>query len=418
MFFPRPFIHRTPRSHLKAMFVITSLGYGGAETLLLNLMRRLDRSRFSPELCCLKSLGPLGEEAAREIPAHAYGMKSKYDVGVLKWLTQLLGERDIDALVTVGAGDKMFWGRLAAWKANTPVIASALHTTSWPDCVGFLNRRLTPLNDAFIGVAPSHGRHLIEVEKFPEHKVFVIPNGVDTEIFAPDEVSSKLRDELKLPSGAPVAGIVARLGEEKNHELFLRMASRVVQTASNAQFLIVGDGPLRSQLESRTRELSLADNVQFLGARPDVPELLRALDVFVLTSKMEANPVSILEAMASGKPVVATRVGSVPETVKDGQTGYLVSSGDEDALTNRVTELLLNTDRAQQFGQAARKRVVDNWSLSGMVSGYEELLGSLYRMRMGLSLRPPRNNDLTLAETGSFDALAAYEAAAPMETGA
>src|SRR6185437_13007073 len=200
----------------------------GAETLLVNLVRRMDRTRFQPELCCLKYFGPLGEALAEEIPAFSGLLRHKFDVRVLGRLTRLLKTRQIDALITVGTGgDKMFWGRLAAWRAGTPVIASALHSTGLPDRVEWLNRRLAPLTDAFIAVARPHARYLAEHEGCPPAKVVVIPNGVDVERFRPIPRDCALRERLGLPAEAPVAAIVAALRPEKNHELFLRAAALI-----------------------------------------------------------------------------------------------------------------------------------------------------------------------------------------------
>ena len=210
---------------------------GGAETLLCNIMRTMDRSRFSPEICCLKELGPLGEELSQEFPTFYGNLRSKFDLRVLPRLTRLLRRRNVDALVTVGCGDKMFWGRLAARFAGTPVVASALHSTGWPDGVGRLNRWLTPWTDAFIAVASDHGKHLVEHERFPESKVHVIPNGVNTERFQYNgNAARKIREELGIPLQAPVAGIIAALRPEKHHEMFLRMSKRVLDFLPDAHF--------------------------------------------------------------------------------------------------------------------------------------------------------------------------------------
>ncbi len=309
------------------MFVITSMPVGGAETLLVELLRRLDRSRFLPELCCLKDLGPLGEALAREIPAHHGLLRRKTDVSVLWRLAGLMRRRRIDAVVTVGGGDKMFWGRLAARLAGVPVIASALHSTGWPDRVQLANRLLAPITDAFIAVAEPQGRYLAAHEGCTAAKIRVIPNGVDVERFRPRPPNETLRQEFDLAADAPVVGIVAALRPEKNHALFLRAAAGVRRAVPNARFLIVGDGPQRGELEALARSLAISDAVRFLGTRSDVPEVLSLIDVLALSSHMEANPVSILEAMAAEKPVVATRVGSVDKAVHDGRSGYLVSPG-------------------------------------------------------------------------------------------
>jgi glycosyltransferase involved in cell wall biosynthesis len=373
MLFPREALADLPdRGPLRVMFVVTSMPVGGAETLLVELIRRMDRSRFSPELCCLKELGPLGETLAAEVPAHHGLLAAKADVSVLWRLARLM--RRIDAVVTVGAGDKMFWGRLAARLAGVPVIASALHSTGWPDRVQFANRLLAPLTDAFIAVAEPQGRYLAAHEGCTAAKIHVIPNGVDVERFRPCPPNETLRREFALAADAAVVGIVAALRPEKNHSLFLRAAARVRRAVPNARFLIVGDGPQRGALEALADALSVADAVRFLGTRSDVPEVLSLIDVLALTSHIEANPVSVLEAMAAGKPVVATRVGSVDQAVQCGRSGYLVSPGGEEELAGRLIELLRDRWRAAVFGRAGRQHVLEHASIQRMVAGYEDLL--------------------------------------------
>lgn len=366
------------RGPLKVMFVITSMPVGGAESLLAELLRRMDRQRFSPELCCLKERGPLGEVLAEEVPTFAWLIGHKFDVAVLWRLAWLFRRRGIDAVVTVGAGDKMFWGRLAAWLADVPVVCAALHATGYPDRVERINRLLAPLTDAFIAVAEPHARHLVEHEGCPAAKVRVIPNGVDPEKFRPRPGGRQLKPSLGIPADAPVVGIVAALRPEKNHELFLRMAALVVRRVPEAHFLIVGDGPERPQIEQCCAEFGLSERVHLLGTRTDVAELLGMIDVVALTSRNEANPVSILEAMAAARPVVATAVGSVGETVIEGQTGHLVPPGDAVALASRVVGLLRDTPRAAAMGRAGREHVLNHWSVDRMVRGYEELLAEIY----------------------------------------
>ncbi len=369
------------RGPLRVMFLITSMPVGGAETLGVRLIRRLDRSRFLPELCCLKERGPLGEVLSGEVPTHARLLRHKYDLWVLPRLVRLMHRRRVDAVVTVGAGDKMFWGRLAARMAEVPVVASALHSTGWPDGVGRLNRMLTPITDAFIAVAAEHGRYLSEAERFPARKVFVIPNGIDTDRFAPLPDSHRMREALGIEPSAPVVGIVAALRPEKNHRLFLEAAAQVRGKLPQARFLVVGDGPERPALERYAAALGVAEAVQFLGTRDDVPAVVSTFDLFALTSDNEANPVSILEAMAMAKPVVATRVGSVSENVLDGRTGYLVPPRDASEMARRWLDLLHHPLQAHSFGATGRQHVLAHGSLATMVAGYEQLIEQIYRTK-------------------------------------
>jgi glycosyltransferase involved in cell wall biosynthesis len=386
------------RGPLRVLFAITSIPVGGAETLLVNLVRRMDRRRFQPEICCLKEPGPLGEQLASEMPVYSGFLESKYDLRVVSRLRRLMVRRQTDALVTVGAGDKMFWGRLAAWRARVPVVLSALHSTGWPDGVGTLNRCLTPLTDGFIAVAKDHGRFLIEEEGFPANKVHVIPNGVDTQRFCPNPVAREaIRHDLRIHADVPVFGIVAALRPEKNHLLFLRAAKLIRQAIPDAMFLLVGDGPQREQIKVAVASAGLHDCVRLLGSRGDIPDLLAAMDVFVLSSRMEANPVSILEAMAAGLPVVATRVGSVFETVHDGRNGYLVQSGDAESIARHCIFLASRPDVAQRMGQLGRQVTEQQWSVDCMVEGYQQLIVEVYQRKRGplpdLATEGPRSRD-------------------------
>jgi len=368
------------RGPLRVMFVITCMPVGGAETLLVELIRRLNRDHFVPELCCLKYRGPLGDAIAQQVPTWTGLLAHKFDFAVLGRLRRLLRRRRIDAVVTVGTGgDKMFWGRLAAWLEGVPVICSWLHSTGLPDHVELPNRLLAPVTDAFVGVAEPHGRYLAEHEGCPASKVRVIPNGVDTQRFRPRWPNEALRESLGLSKAAPVVGIVAALRPEKRHDRFLQCAVRILGQIPAARFLIVGDGPDRRRLESLAADLGLVQSVHFLGSRDDVPELLALFDVMLLTSEMEANPVSILEAMAAEKPVVAPAVGSIGETVINGKTGVLFVPGDVDAASAAVVELLGDRNRAAAMGRAGREAVLSRWSIEQMVDGWETLLADLYQ---------------------------------------
>ncbi|MCG8449883.1 MAG: glycosyltransferase, partial [Pirellulales bacterium] len=317
---------------------------------------------------------------------------------VLLRLWRLMRREQIDVVVTVGAGDKMFWGRLAARLAGVPVVMSALHSTGWPDSVGKLNRLLTPLTDAFIGVADAHAEHLVRHENFPREKVHTIYNGVDTERFVPGD-GIALRCELGLPLDAPVVGILAALRPEKNHELFLAGARRIVRALPNTHFVVIGDGPRRADLQRLAGELGIASSTRWLGSRPDVPELMQAINLLALTSHNEASPVSILEAMSCGVPVVAADVGSVAEMVLPGETGELFAPGDVEGFVAAALKMLQDPDRSTQQGRVGRQRVVERWSLEAMVAGYETLITRLHAARVQPSVSRSSSEVLTSRTT-------------------
>lgn len=376
------FVHTHPVRPLKTAFAITSMPVGGAETLLVNLIRRFRRTHVSPSVVCLKERGPLGEEISKEVSVTQNWIRGKFDVGVAFRLAKHFRKESIDAVVTVGAGDKMFWGRIAAKLAGVPVVCSALHSTGWPDGVGKLNRCLTGITDAFIGVAKPHGQFLVDFEKFPPNKVVVIPNGVDTNRFVPSaEAKRDVCKELGLANDCSLIGIVAALRPEKNHELFVRVAKRIVEQRRDSHFLIIGDGPQRRAIETLIQQLDLTNHVHLLGNRSDTPRLLAALDLFALTSHNEASPVSILEALSCEVPVVASRVGSISESVLDQWNGYTVEPGNEEEFARRMDEILSNREFAKQLGQNGRQHVVQNGSLDNMVNQYEELLHRIFALK-------------------------------------
>jgi len=367
---------------LRTLFVITSMPVGGAETLLVNLMDRFDPARIESEVVCLKAPGPLGESIANRHVVHSRFLNSKWDIRVLSRLAKLMRGRQIDAVVTVGAGDKMFWGRLAAKVAGVPVICSALHSTGWPDGVGRMNRWLTPLTDGFIAVASHHGDHLIQHERFPADRVHIIRNGIDCQRFAPAcGAAANLRSELSLAPDARLIGIVAALRAEKNHAMFIDVAASICNVDPRAHFVIVGDGPERGAIEQQIDLYGLADRVHLLGTRHDTPEIVAALDVFLLCSHNEASPVSILEALSCGVPVISTRVGSVAESVREGETGFLVAPGDQEAMTQRLRQLLADQPLRQRLGSAGRELVQQTGSLDSMVTGYTELIEATFRKK-------------------------------------
>ena len=367
------------RGPLRVMFIHTEMVVGGAETLLAEILRKMNRERFRPELCCLKRLAELGEILSEEIPVFTGLIENKYDVTVLSRLTRLLRQRRIDAVVTVGTGgDRMFWGRLAGWRARVPVILSSLHSTGYPVSVEWMNRMLAPMTDGFIGCARSHSEFLVEGERCPQNKVFTVWNGVDVDRFRPRDKTA-MRGPLEIDADRPVAGIVAALRPEKQHVMLMEAMSQVVSRLPNALLLVVGDGVERDAIEAKIAELGLASNVRMLGTRHDVPEVLAAMDLKVLSSKMEANPASTLEAAACGLPVVVPNVGSLPDTVIHERTGLLCEPDNPGALADDMVRILSDRERAREMGEAGRELVCRRFSVEAMVRGYERLIEGVYR---------------------------------------
>jgi glycosyltransferase involved in cell wall biosynthesis len=223
-----------------------------------------------------------------------------------------------------------------------------------------------------------HRDYLVEKERISLEKIEIIPNGIEIEKFGYVD-KGETRKSLGITEKAPVVGILAMLRHEKAHDVFLKAAALVLQRVPSAYFLIIGDGTERGRLEKFTRELKIHEKVYFLGVRQDITQLLGILDVAVLSSHpvVETFPVSVLEYMASSKPVVATRVGSLSELVEEGVTGFLVDAGDFKSMANRIISLLDNPTLACRMGKEGRKKVQKQYSVAKMVQRHEQLFQRL-----------------------------------------
>ena len=242
-----------------------------------------------------------------------------------------------------------------------------------------IERLLARFTDKIIVISPLQYSELChQIKVAPPEKFAIIPLGFDlTQFFNAEVHCGKLRSELHISEDTLLVGIVGRLTAIKNHALFLRSAARVLEKVANVRFLIVGDGELAVELKELSNDLQIQENVIFLGWRDDMPVIYADLDLVALTSLNEGTPVSLIEAMASGKAVVATAVGGVPDIVFDGQTGILVPSGDEEKLSAAIIDLLEDAEKRRHFGKRGREFVKGKFTkerlFADMAKLYEDL---------------------------------------------
>jgi len=282
-------------------------------------------------------------------------------------------------------------GRVAARLAGVPVVLHTFHGHVFRGYFGprktqfFINleKFLARLSDCVVTVSKGLRHDLAAYGIAPLTKIAVVPLGFDLEPFltVTQEAGARWRREAGLPEDAPLVGIVARLTGVKNHRLFLEMARRVADAAPETWFAVVGDGELRAELEAYAAELGLAGRVRFTGWVRDMPPVYAALDVVVITSLNEGTPVTLIEGMAAGRPVVSTAVGGVPDIVADGESGLLAPSGDADGLARAVTALLRAPARRQAMGQVGRESVRERFSAARLVGDVERLYLELLAFR-------------------------------------
>lgn len=273
-------------------------------------------------------------------------------------------------------------GRVAARLVGVPVVVHTYHGHVFHGYFSpaktrlflAIERWLARRTDCLLTVSEAVRRNLLDLGIDTPERLRVVPLGLDLDRFLVCEsFRGQLRAELGIDPGALLVGMVARLVPIKRHECFLRAAAEVARRHLGCQFLLVGDGECRAELERLVGQLTLNGRVRFLGWRQDLERIYADLDLVVLTSANEGSPVSLIEAMASGRPVVATGVGGVPDLVEDGVTGFLVPPEDPSALARAIGALLANPEQRRVFGQAGRERVYPAFSA-------ERLLGDMDRL--------------------------------------
>ncbi|MFH0777214.1 MAG: glycosyltransferase [Candidatus Eisenbacteria bacterium] len=368
----------------RVTFLSSTLGTGGAERMVREFALRLDRSRFEPSVICLRTPGRMGEEIASGGLNVLNGiMHSRYDPAALFRLRRALRESRTDVLFCLDQQNAVVLGSLASLGLVRRVFVAVHSTRQW----GGKRSLSAPMRwslrfvDRVIAVGRNQANYLRDEEGVRGEKIALIPNGIDLDEFRDAPAREDVRAALGVPAQSPVAGIVASLRPEKNHELFLEAAAMARREVPDSRFLIVGGGKRQTYLEQIARSLGIAEQVIFTGERRDGRRFVQALDVAVLCSHpvVETLPVFLLEAMALRKPVVATRVGDVASLVEDGVNGYLVQPGSAHDLAGAIVRLLKNEDLRTGMGRRGHEKVIKEFQLSRSVRMLEELVDS----RMG-----------------------------------
>lgn len=359
----------------KVIHVITTLDVGGAEKHLLSLTGALDRERFHPVVVYLKGVGSMAADFKQEgVRVLSVPMRGPLDLSLLPRLRALFREEK-PAIVHTHLFKADIYGAFAAHRAGVPVVLSTKHNEDQylrNPFFAFLGRKAAAACDRVVVISEAVGRFTEQVGGIPAIKMRKIPYGLK---FSPPENGARprIRGELGVPEEAPLVGTVGRLYPQKGQVYLLRAMAEVVKEVEGVRLLIVGDGPLRGELEAEARQLGIASRVVFAGLRRDVPAILSAIDLFTLPSLWEGFGLVLLEAMAASKPVIGTRVGSLPEVISENETGLLVPPSDPGSLARAILELLSRPERARRMGRAGRGRLESLFSLETMVRAWENL---------------------------------------------
>ena len=362
---------------IHVMQVLHTLEIGGAEKLAYDIAKKFD-SPFEFSFFCLDDLGYLSDVIRKEGGnTYCFGRKQGWDFSLIKRFASLLTEKEVD-IIHAHQYTPYFYSVLASFfSKKKPAVIFTEHGRHQPDKVRpkrvIFNKIFQYFTSRFTGVAKFSKDSLVEFEKIPASKIDVIYNGIDLEKFPRQFSKTEIRKKLNFNADDKLIGIIARLDPIKDHKSLITAISFIKDTLPNCKLLIVGDGPMRDELEQQTESLNLKNNVIFLGMRTDVPDILMALDIFVLPSIMEATSVTLLEAMSASLPVIATKVGGNKEIVIDGTTGILVESQTPKEIASALEQLLNNIEVSKNMGLAGRQRVEQNFTFQKMIDQYKQL---------------------------------------------
>nr|BCX01989.1 MAG: glycosyl transferase family 1 [Bacteroidota bacterium] len=362
---------------VKVLHILPSFGPGGAERLVVDLMEAMDRERFEVAAVSLfPEGGSILEEEIREKGLKVFFLNKRLgpDPGVMVPLYRLI--RDFRPQVVHTHRYVLRYALAPVMRNRVPVRVHTVHNVAQNevDTVGKWVHRLAFGLFGVVPVSISQGVAATVKALYGQRlNTPVIYNGIPTERFLSLNKPIKRQDEKR------VLLHIGRFAPQKNHLLLLEGFARAQARYPDLELWLVGDGPLRPEVERWVRERGLLDRVCLLGLRNDVPELLAQADMLLLPSDWEGVPLVVLEAMAAGKPVVATRVGGVPELVEDGRTGLLVPPQDPEALAAAILRLAQDAELRREMGEAGRRRALERFDIQKTARAYGELYLKLLR---------------------------------------
>jgi L-malate glycosyltransferase len=359
-------------------FVVHVMQVAGAEVLVRETIARLG-PRIRPTVFCLDKVGQIGEELlAAGVDLVCLNRRPGWDFSVSRKLAKEARARRIEVFHAHQYTPFFYtaFAKLLMWPQPRVILTE--HGRHYPDVVSPARRafnrlvldRLADEVNACVGFS---GRALSRIDGFRGNRIEIIDNGIEVDRYHPAVNKAELRTRLELNPTRRFVVHVARHHPVKDQPTLLRGFALAAPHLPDVDLLVVGDGPLRGDLEALARTLGIADRVTFLGIRKDIPDVLAAADVFALTSVSEAASLTLLEAMASGLPAVVTNVGGNPDLVRDGIDGLLFTRGDAAGCAAAFRRLFTEPGLIENLGANARQRVQEKYRLETTIEKYAEL---------------------------------------------
>ncbi len=367
----------------KVLHVIYSLYRGGAERVIETQLLGADRRRFEYLVCSITGGGDMIDRMSNAgARVFLLGKRRRGDVTAVTKLANLIRSEHVD-LLHLHNSPGMFWGTLAQIASGTgaPIVRTE-HNPYLPENMPALFRWVLPpfTRRASRIICVSERVRQSFAGRFPElaGKFIEIPNGIRLQDYEKLPPRAECRAQYKLLPGAKLIGTVGRLAPVKNHKLLIEALFLVRQTVPDVHLAIIGEGEMREALAAYAADLSVSEYVSLVKETQTIDHFYGAIDIFCLSSDSEGMPLTLLEALASGVPVVSTEVGGIPEIIENGKTGYLVPRGSADSLAQRIVELLQNPSKATELALSGRKMVHERFPAEKMIAAteavYEEVL--------------------------------------------
>lgn len=369
-------------SRVHVVFSIDTMNVGGTEMNAVRTAERLDPSRFRLSVVTLRGEGTLAERYERlGVPVVRFPIRSLYGPDTMRQGMRLARFLRDQSVSVVHCHDQYsnFFSALSARAAGVPVIITSKRWLHSPLRYRIANGIGFRASTRVLANSQSVARSLEADDKLRRDRVVVIPNFVDEQAFErpPDEVIDGWRTELGIEPDAQIIGVVASLSPIKAHATLLRAVAALVPRWPLVRLVLVGDGTERESLRRLANELGLDGVVRFAGLRPQLPSFHFLFDVSVLSSVSEGFPNSLVEAMAAGRPIVATNVGGVPDAVRDGENGLLVPPGDPASFADALEHLLASPHRRDAMGAAGASRARTEFHARQVVGSLERLYDRL-----------------------------------------
>lgn len=373
-----PTPHAGTPTPVRVAFVLHVMQVAGAEVLVVETIRRLG-ARIAPVVLCLDAVGPLGEQLRAEgVPVISFDRRPGLDWRLFGRMAREIRSRQID-VVHAHQYTPFFYASVAARLARTrPHVIFTEHGRHYPDVVSakrrWANRLIFDrLADEITAVCAWSADSLADKDGFTRSRISVIPNGIDLGRYSSDEGRAVVASRLGLAPDRRRIVMVARFHPVKDHATLVAAFAAVAGARADVDLVLVGDGPLRADVERQVDRLRLSERVLFAGVRRNVADWLRASDIFTLSSVSEAASITLLEAMACGLPSVVAAVGGNPELVRNSIDGLLVPRGDAEAFAAAFLRLLGAAEEREAMGRSARARVEEAFLLDTTVDRYASL---------------------------------------------